>query len=296
MDENIYLNRLSPTSGAFRPVVPRPLPPQQDRGVRRQGRGDEMVADTRDLQAILASKGSPRGSISGPRRHHDWPWWRRQLPYFLGTWTCSGAPSPPRGLPPFRSIFALRASPRERGPARRRRGEILRIIFRFLFGRLRPLRPGRERRRDASGVTESTFTSISCPARRTSPALLIRFPPPSFDMWSSRRLPRRGRRRPRRRPGGPPCHVERPRRETVDGRFPRVREGLLEAEGEAPVRPVEARDRDFDCCPTERTLWISSTLSHPISEMGSSPSIGPTETKAPNSRTEVTVPVITIPP
>ncbi len=37
-----------------------------------------------------------------------------------------------------------------------------------------------------------------------------------------------------------------PRRETVDGGFPRIREGLLEAEGEAPVRPVEARDRDLD--------------------------------------------------
>jgi len=46
---------------------------------------DEMVADTRDLQAILSSKGIPAWiDFWGHDVHHDWPWWRRQMPYFLG--------------------------------------------------------------------------------------------------------------------------------------------------------------------------------------------------------------------
>ena len=48
-------------------------------------------------------------------------------------------------------------------------------------------------------------------------------------------------------------------------------------------------------CPTDRTSRMSSTRSQPISETGSSPSIGPMSTNAPKSRREVTFPRTTIP-
>jgi len=45
---------------------------------------DEMLADTRALQAILASKGIPAWvDFWGHDVNHDWPWWRRQMPHFL---------------------------------------------------------------------------------------------------------------------------------------------------------------------------------------------------------------------
>jgi esterase/lipase superfamily enzyme len=46
---------------------------------------DQMLADTRALQAILASKDIPAWiDFWGHDVNHDWPWWRRQMPYFLG--------------------------------------------------------------------------------------------------------------------------------------------------------------------------------------------------------------------
>ena len=46
---------------------------------------DGMLADTRALQAILASKEIPAWiDFWGHDVNHDWPWWRRQMPYFLG--------------------------------------------------------------------------------------------------------------------------------------------------------------------------------------------------------------------
>lgn len=45
---------------------------------------EEMVADTRDLQAVLAAKEVPAWiDFWGYDVAHDWPWWRRQIPYFL---------------------------------------------------------------------------------------------------------------------------------------------------------------------------------------------------------------------
>ena len=45
---------------------------------------DEMLADTRALQAILASKEIPAWiDFWGHDVNHDWPWWRRQMPHFL---------------------------------------------------------------------------------------------------------------------------------------------------------------------------------------------------------------------
>lgn len=51
-----------------------------------QGAWEEpMIADTRRLQEVLASKQVPCWiDYWGHDVNHDWPWWRRQLPYFLG--------------------------------------------------------------------------------------------------------------------------------------------------------------------------------------------------------------------
>lgn len=52
------------------------------------GRGpwdEDMVADAYALKAVLDAKDVPCWvDIWGHDVAHDWPWWRRQLPYFLG--------------------------------------------------------------------------------------------------------------------------------------------------------------------------------------------------------------------
>ena len=53
------------------------------------GRGpwdEEMVADAEALKGVLAAKGIPCWvDIWGHDVADDWPWWQRQLPYFLGS-------------------------------------------------------------------------------------------------------------------------------------------------------------------------------------------------------------------
>ena len=50
-----------------------------------QGQWDEdMLKDARTLEAILREKGVPAWiDVWGHDVGHDWPWWRRQMPYFL---------------------------------------------------------------------------------------------------------------------------------------------------------------------------------------------------------------------
>jgi esterase/lipase superfamily enzyme len=50
-----------------------------------QGPWDEdMLADARALESILSAKGVPAWiDVWGHDVSHDWPWWRRQMPYFL---------------------------------------------------------------------------------------------------------------------------------------------------------------------------------------------------------------------
>ncbi len=50
-----------------------------------QGAWEEpMLTQTRQMGEILAAKDIPSWvDIWGPDVHHDWPWWHRQLPYFL---------------------------------------------------------------------------------------------------------------------------------------------------------------------------------------------------------------------
>ena len=45
---------------------------------------DILLASTKELQGILESKGiHPWVDIWGTDVSHDWPWWRKQWPYFL---------------------------------------------------------------------------------------------------------------------------------------------------------------------------------------------------------------------
>jgi esterase/lipase superfamily enzyme len=46
---------------------------------------DEMIVDTLSLKQILDSKGIPAWiDLWGSDVNHDWPWWQRMMPYFLG--------------------------------------------------------------------------------------------------------------------------------------------------------------------------------------------------------------------
>ena len=59
-----------------------------------QGAWEEaMNADITEVGRILAQKGIPAWiDLWGYDVNHDWPWWRRQLPYFLGKLLEGGAP------------------------------------------------------------------------------------------------------------------------------------------------------------------------------------------------------------
>jgi esterase/lipase superfamily enzyme len=53
-------------------------------GVGQGAWEEECIADTRALQAILVSKEVPAWfDYWGHDVAHDWPWWRKMLPYFL---------------------------------------------------------------------------------------------------------------------------------------------------------------------------------------------------------------------
>ena len=86
MDENVYLNS---------PLLY--LKDQSDEGILNlyrqskiifcagQGAGEEpMIADMKALAALLTEKNIPFWlDIWGNDVIHDWPWWQKQLPYFL---------------------------------------------------------------------------------------------------------------------------------------------------------------------------------------------------------------------
>lgn len=46
---------------------------------------EESIRDTRALAEVLHHKGVPAWiDFWGYDVNHDWPWWRIQMPYFLG--------------------------------------------------------------------------------------------------------------------------------------------------------------------------------------------------------------------
>lgn len=52
--------------------------------VGQGGWEDEMLQDAREMQAVLTEKGIPHWvDYWGKDVNHDWPWWRKQMPYFL---------------------------------------------------------------------------------------------------------------------------------------------------------------------------------------------------------------------
>jgi esterase/lipase superfamily enzyme len=87
MDETVYFN----TPLAYLPNLDDPWYLDRYRCSRiivcaGQGAWDDpMLHDTLELKRILESKDIPAWiDIWGHDVNHDWPWWRRMLPYFLG--------------------------------------------------------------------------------------------------------------------------------------------------------------------------------------------------------------------
>jgi esterase/lipase superfamily enzyme len=87
MDDNVYFN----TPLAYLPNLADPwfLDRYRDsRIIVCAGRGaweDEMLEDTLELKRVLDEKQIWSWvDIWGVDVNHDWPWWRRQMPYFLG--------------------------------------------------------------------------------------------------------------------------------------------------------------------------------------------------------------------
>ncbi len=87
MDENVYLN--SP----LRYLANLDDPWYLEKYRRSQiiicsGQGaweDAMLADIQQLRSILEAKQIPAWiDLWGYDVNHDWPWWRKQLPYFMG--------------------------------------------------------------------------------------------------------------------------------------------------------------------------------------------------------------------
>ena len=86
MDDNVYYN--SPI--AFLPILNDPRYPKGSRRGRIVicvGRGywvDVFPADTLELKRILEEKQIPAWiDIWGHDMAHDWPWWKKMMPYFL---------------------------------------------------------------------------------------------------------------------------------------------------------------------------------------------------------------------
>ena len=86
MDETVYFN----TPLSYLPNLDDPAYLdlyRQSRIIVCVGQGaweDEMLADARTLKQILERKDIPHWvDIWGGDVNHDWPWWRKMLPYFL---------------------------------------------------------------------------------------------------------------------------------------------------------------------------------------------------------------------
>ncbi len=86
MDDNVYFN--SPLAYLANLNDPWYLDQyRQSRIVICAGQGaweEAMLADVRQLETILRAKQIPAWiDLWGGDVNHDWPWWRKQLPYFL---------------------------------------------------------------------------------------------------------------------------------------------------------------------------------------------------------------------
>ena len=99
-DELVYAN--SPAS--FLPGMPEDHPwmalYRRSRIIMCAGQGaweDDLLAGTRELDAILTAKGIAHwADYWGADVSHDWYWWQKQLPYYMGH--VLGAPQGPGGV------------------------------------------------------------------------------------------------------------------------------------------------------------------------------------------------------
>jgi esterase/lipase superfamily enzyme len=87
MDENVYFN--SPLHYLCNMEDPWYLERyRRSRIIICAGQGaweDEMVHDVNEMRRVLEQKNIPAWiDLWGADVNHDWPWWRKQLPYFLG--------------------------------------------------------------------------------------------------------------------------------------------------------------------------------------------------------------------
>ena len=86
-DDTVYFNTpLCLPARSLRPLVHRPLSPQPDHRLRGPGPVGRRHAGrrARRSKSILREKGVPAWiDVWGHDVSHDWPWWRRQMPYFL---------------------------------------------------------------------------------------------------------------------------------------------------------------------------------------------------------------------
>jgi esterase/lipase superfamily enzyme len=86
-DENVYLNSpLAYLSNLDDPWYLEQFEKSQIIIAAGQGAWeDEMLQETLALKSVLEAKGiSAWVDIWGNDVNHDWPWWRKMLPYFLG--------------------------------------------------------------------------------------------------------------------------------------------------------------------------------------------------------------------
>ncbi|MCW2277560.1 alpha/beta hydrolase-fold protein [Heliophilum fasciatum] len=86
MNEDVYMNSpLSYLPNLTDPAYLEPLRQSEIIIATGQGRWEEeIIPETRALQAILESKNIPAWvDFWGYDVDHDWPWWRIQMPYFL---------------------------------------------------------------------------------------------------------------------------------------------------------------------------------------------------------------------
>ena len=85
-DDNVYYNNPSMYLKNLDDDYHLPRLRQGDFAVIVSGQGNYEAPDrSRDLSGLLSSKGIPhRLELWGHDVAHDWPWWRKMLPYYLG--------------------------------------------------------------------------------------------------------------------------------------------------------------------------------------------------------------------
>ena len=85
-DDNVYYNNPSMYLKNLDDHYHLPRLQQSDFVVIASGQGSyEAPERSREFSGLLSSKGIPHKlELWGHDVNHDWPWWRKMLPYYLG--------------------------------------------------------------------------------------------------------------------------------------------------------------------------------------------------------------------